>query len=56
MAYAVFVSTKVDTTQPSPLVIGLHGLGPPPAAWLSRITDAAEKAGYIVAAPTGYSR
>jgi predicted peptidase len=55
MEYAVFVSTKVDATKPSPLVIGLHGLGTPPAAWLSRITDAAEKAGYIVAAPTGYS-
>jgi poly(3-hydroxybutyrate) depolymerase len=55
MEYAVFVSTKVDTTKPSPLVIALHGLGVPPAAWLSRITDAAEKAGYIVAAPTGYS-
>jgi poly(3-hydroxybutyrate) depolymerase len=55
MEYAVFVSTKVDTAKPCPLVIGLHGLGTPPAAWLSRITDAAEKAGYIVAAPTGYS-
>lgn len=55
MEYAVFVSTKVDTTKPSPLVIALHGLGVPPAVWLSRITDAAEKAGYIVAAPTGYS-
>jgi poly(3-hydroxybutyrate) depolymerase len=55
MEYDVFVSTKVDRRIPSPLVIGLHGLGTPPGVWLARITDAAEKAGYIVAAPTGYS-
>jgi predicted peptidase len=55
MDYAVFVSSKIDPAKPAPLVIGLHGLGTPPAEWLARITDAAEKAGYIVAAPTGYS-
>jgi len=55
MEYAVFVSSKIDPKKPAPLVIGLHGLGTPPAAWLGRITDAAERAGYIVAAPTGYS-
>ena len=53
--YAVFVSTKVDAKKKSPLVIGLHGLGTPPALWLSRIADAAESAGYIVAAPMGYN-
>lgn len=53
--YAVFVSTKVDAKKKSPLVIGLHGLGTPPAIWLSRIADAAENAGYIVAAPMGYT-
>ena len=53
--YAVFVSTKVDAKKKSPLVIGLHGLGTPPAIWLSRIADAAENAGYIVAAPMGYN-
>jgi poly(3-hydroxybutyrate) depolymerase len=55
MEYAVFVSSKIDLKKPAPLVIGLHGLGTPPAVWLGRITDAAERAGYIVAAPTGYS-
>jgi predicted esterase len=53
--YAVFVSTKVDPKKKSPLVIGLHGLGTPPAVWLARITDAAQDAGYIVAAPMGYT-
>jgi len=53
--YAVFVSTKVKKEKKSPLVIGLHGLGTPPAVWLGRITDAAEAAGYIVAAPMGYT-
>jgi poly(3-hydroxybutyrate) depolymerase len=53
--YAVFVSTKVDPKKKSPLVIGLHGLGTPPALWLSRISDAAQDAGYIVAAPMGYN-
>jgi predicted peptidase len=55
MPYAVFVSTKVDTTKTSPLIIALHGLGVPPTAWLARITDAAEAGGYVVAAPTGYN-
>jgi poly(3-hydroxybutyrate) depolymerase len=53
--YAVFVSTRVDRAKKSPLVIGLHGLGTPPALWLSRISDAAQNAGYIVAAPMGYN-
>jgi predicted peptidase len=53
--YDVFVSTKVDRTKPSPLVIALHGLGTPPNVWVARITDAAQNAGYIVAAPMGYT-
>src|SRR5262245_61180739 len=53
--YDVFVSSKINKTKKSPLVIGLHGLGTQPRHWLSRITDAADKAGYIVAAPTGYT-
>lgn len=55
LEYAVFVSTKVKPDKKAPLVIGLHGLGTPPAIWLSRIADAAQDAGYIVAAPTGYN-
>jgi predicted peptidase len=53
--YAVFVSTKVDQTKKSPLIIALHGLGVPPGLWLARITDDAQEGGYIVAAPTGYN-
>jgi predicted peptidase len=53
--YDIFVSKKVDVTKPSPLVIALHGLGNPPDRWLPRITDAVQKAGYIVAAPMGYT-
>jgi predicted peptidase len=55
LEYAVFVSTKVDKTKKSPLIVALHGLGVPPALFLARITDAAEDGGYIVAAPTGYN-
>jgi predicted peptidase len=55
MEYAVFVSTKVDKTKKSPLILALHGLGVPPAFWLSRIIDDAQDGGYIVAAPTGYN-
>ena len=55
LEYGVFVSTKVKKDRPSPLVIALHGLGVPPALMLRMITDEAEKSGYIVAAPTGYS-
>jgi predicted esterase len=55
MEYFVFVSKKVDHAKPSPLVIGLHGLGTPPDRWLSRITDAVDQAGFIAVAPMGYS-
>jgi predicted peptidase len=53
--YDIFVSTKVDKKNKSPLVIALHGLGVPPATWLRLIVDAAQDAGYIVAAPMGYN-
>ena len=55
LEYAVFVSTKVDPKKKSPLLVALHGLGVPPALWLRRIADAAQDAGYIVVAPTGYN-
>lgn len=55
LEYAVFVSTKVNRDKKSPLLIALHGLGVPPTAWLRLIADAAQNAGYIVAAPTGYN-
>jgi poly(3-hydroxybutyrate) depolymerase len=55
LEYDIFVSTKVDRKKKNPLVIALHGLGVPPGAFLAKITDAAQDAGYIVAAPTGYN-
>lgn len=55
MEYAVFVSRKVRKNKPSPLVIALHGLGMQPAMIVSQIRDEADKHGYIVVAPMGYS-
>jgi dipeptidyl aminopeptidase/acylaminoacyl peptidase len=55
LEYAVFVSTKVDKKKKSPLVIALHGRGVPPALMLRMISDDAQDAGYIVAAPMGYN-
>lgn len=53
--YSVFVSSKVDPKKKSPLVIALHGAGVPPAIVLRALVEPAEKGGYIVAAPMGYS-
>jgi len=53
--YAVFVSTKVNRRNKSPLVIALHGRGVPPVGMLRYVADEAEAGGYIVAAPMGYS-
>src|SRR5437868_3691945 len=55
LEYAVFVSSKVNRRNKSPLVIALHGLGVPPIGVLRPLTDAAEAGGYVVAAPMGYS-
>ena len=55
MEYDVFVSTKAKKSEKIPLIIGLHGLGVPPAAFLSCVTVDAEAGGYIVAAPMGYN-
>lgn len=55
LEYAVFVSTKVNKDEKSPLVIYLHGLGTPPATFLRRVAGAAQDAGYIVATPMGYN-
>ncbi len=54
MEYAVFVPKKVDKKKPAPLVLALHGAGAPPASIVSALRDAADKGGYIVAAPLGY--
>jgi predicted peptidase len=55
LEYDVFVSTKVDKKNKSPLVVALHGANAPPANVLRYITDAAQAGGYIAVAPMGYS-
>lgn len=55
MEYSVFVSSKVNRSKKSPLIIALHGLGVTPRDWLPQITDQAQDGGYIVAAPMGYT-
>ena len=51
--YDVFVSAKVNKRNKSPLVIALHGQNAPPMSVLRSLADAADAAGYIVAAPMG---
>jgi poly(3-hydroxybutyrate) depolymerase len=53
--YALFVSSKVRKDHPSPLVIALHGMNEPAERLARILADVAERAGYIVAAPTGYA-
>jgi dienelactone hydrolase len=54
LEYAVFVSSKVDKGTKSPLVIALHGRTAQPTTIMRFARDAAELAGFIVAAPMGY--
>ena len=54
LEYDVFVSRKVRKDRASPLVIALHGGGVPPLQIIGMVRDAAERHGYIVAAPMGY--
>jgi poly(3-hydroxybutyrate) depolymerase len=53
--YDVYVSRKVDKKKPSPLVIALHGANEQPMGLMRSLTGPADKGGYIVAAPTGYT-
>jgi poly(3-hydroxybutyrate) depolymerase len=57
MEYALFVPSTYDKAKKSPLVIALHGLGSNPQQMIRYpgLTDLAEKYGFIVAAPMGYS-
>jgi predicted peptidase len=55
LSYAVFVPRRLDRSKPVPLVIALHAAGAAPAAILSPLAAAAEKGGYILAAPSGYA-
>ena len=54
--YCVFASSKVSSSHPAPLIVSLHGLGAGPQIMCnSTAVDLAEKGGYILVAPMGYS-
>src|SRR5712671_3694317 len=53
--YDVFVSRKVDKKNRNPLVIALHGANEQPMGLMRSLTELADKGGYILAAPTGYT-
>jgi predicted peptidase len=54
MPYCVFVSSKVSSDSPAPLIVSLHGLGAPPQIMCNTTAvDFAEAGGYILAAPMG---
>jgi predicted peptidase len=56
--YAVFVPSNFDQSQPSPLIVSLHGLGRS-HDWLMGyhgFLDQAQANGYIVVTPLGYIR
>src|SRR5580765_6373256 len=57
MDYFVFVPSKYAKDKKTPLMVALHGLFSTPQMILGYkgLTDLAEKHGYIVAAPMGYS-
>jgi len=57
MEYALFVPSAYDKEKKWPLVVALHGLGSTPQQIMRYrgLTDQAEKHGYIVVAPMGYS-
>ena len=57
MEYGLFVPSGYDKAKKTPLVVALHGLGSNPQQILRYrgMTDLAEKYGYIVVAPMGYS-
>jgi predicted peptidase len=56
MPYSVFVSSKVSSDKPNPLIVVLHGLGIGPGFMVrGSILDLAEEGGYIVVSPMGYN-
>lgn len=56
MKYTVFVSSKVKSEVPAPLIVALHGMGGD-SRFIARerLIDLAEEGGYIVVAPMGYN-
>jgi poly(3-hydroxybutyrate) depolymerase len=57
MPYTLFVPTTYDPARPAPLVVDLHGLNITPLQQIlfDGTTDFAERFGFIVVAPMGYS-
>ena len=57
MPYTLFIPTSYDARKPSPLVVDLHGLNITPLQQIlfDGTTDFAERYGFIVVAPMGYS-
>ena len=56
MPYAVYVSSKVRSETPAPLIIALHGLGGNPNSLLrGNAIDLSEEGGYILVGPMGYN-
>jgi predicted peptidase len=63
MEYALFVPSTYDKEKKTPLVVALHGLFSTPQQMISypifgsqpKLTDQAEKYGFIVVAPMGYN-
>ncbi len=58
LPYAVFVSSKVTSDRPSPLIVGLHGLGGSQDTFVRetyRAVELAEEGGYILVTPMGYN-
>jgi poly(3-hydroxybutyrate) depolymerase len=57
MEYALFVPSKYDKEKKTPLMVALHGWGSDPQKIIRypALTDQAEKHGYVVVAPMGYS-
>lgn len=55
--YGLYVPTGYDGTEPTPLVIALHGLGSGILYMMeyNNLTELAEEYGFIVATPLGYS-
>lgn len=56
LPYAVFVSTQVAKDKPAPLIVALRGYGGNPGSFMwGPALQLAEKGGYIMAAPLGYT-
>lgn len=56
LAYALFVSSKVEKGEAAPLIVALHGLGGDGNALLrGAALELAEEGGYILVGPLGYN-